>query len=146
VELYIGLCAGVRVCATGAHMCAFLDGSPQICCGYESQQIAWAMYFSCSSTARACASASVRVSEWLSVRSSLDGFSQNVLGTYYESLQVTWATYFSYSSNTRTCASSRVAKRRFRRIPFIFVKSILRVTTIYMDGLRARVCVRARSW
>jgi hypothetical protein len=44
---------------------------------------------------------------WLSVRSSLDEFSLNLLRTCYESPQVAWAMYFLYSSTARAWLSVR---------------------------------------
>jgi hypothetical protein len=84
---YIFVCArNARACACvlSAHVCVrlYLDVLSPNLLGiyYESPQVAWAMYFSCSNTARV----RVRVREraCVSVRSSLDGFSPNLLRAY----------------------------------------------------------------
>jgi hypothetical protein len=81
---------------------------------YTSQQVARDTYFSCSRTARTCASARMRARVYERARgltvNYLDGFSSNLMGTYYKWPQVTWDTYWScvITACMRACASVRV--------------------------------------
>jgi hypothetical protein len=95
-------------------------------------------YFSCSRTARTCASARVRARAWLNIQLSLDGFSSNVMGTTTKDHKLHGIhTYHVQSLRACACASASVIKRSliFERILFKFDGDLKQIPISYMRYL-----------